>query len=75
MQYIYRVIYRLKPQYWRYQTDDVWHIYESSTNATFRPYTRAGSVKAIVTRLNTDNGRQEFRAQKFPIPEADWIDL
>jgi hypothetical protein len=77
MKYLYRVVYRLKPEYWdisETENDHPWETYISSTNPSGRPYMNAAPVKGIVTSETYPGARYEYKPQKFPLTQ-EWEDM
>jgi hypothetical protein len=77
MKYLYRVVYRTRPQYWdvsETEHDHPWQTYSSAGNTSGRPYTNAAPVKSIVTTENSVNTKYEYKGQKFPLTQ-EWQDL
>lgn len=78
MDYLYRVVYRKKREFWETPDDENWQIYISSGNPTGRPYKNAGAVRGIVSTENNYsikvNGEYEYKAQRFPLTQ-EWEDM
>lgn len=65
--YVYRVVYRVKEDYWPLRQDpaeNVWKVWQTSTNG--RPYLTATPAKSIATRNNNYYDRYEFKVQSLP---------
>lgn len=81
MEYLYRVVYRIKPEFWGVgedHNDHPWLQYITASNPAGRPYTTSQGVKGIVSTENNwskrHNGKYEFKAQRFPLTQ-EWEDL
>lgn len=74
-EYIYRVVYRTKEEHWPWTKDpaeNVWRIY-GSYGAGDRPYTKAGSAKSRATQANNRNIKLEFKVQRLPADNWEFI--
>jgi hypothetical protein len=78
MDYQYRVVYRLRREFWTKTEDEQWRTYSTKGNPAARPYTNAQAVKGIVTAENNfshrSKGQYEFKAQRFPLTQ-EWEDM
>lgn len=78
MKWQYRVVYRIKREYWQRPEDQEWRLYISQANPSGRSYQNESAVKGIVTKENEyamrTGGKYEYKAQKYPLTQ-EWEDL
>lgn len=77
MKYLYRVVCRLRPEFWdvdKTEKDYPWQTYISSSNPAGRPYTNAQAVRGIVSSYNNADLKYEYKPQRFPLTQ-EWEDM
>jgi hypothetical protein len=70
----YRVVYRLRQEFWSLPAHSEWTLYCANANPMGRPYTNVQAVNGIVFANNNSDPRYEYKGQKFPLTQ-EWEDI
>lgn len=74
MKWQFRVVYRLRREFWTLPRHEEWEVYCTKGNPMGRPYTNAQAVKGIVSTNNNADLKHEYKAQRFPLTQQ-WEDI
>jgi hypothetical protein len=69
--YIYRIVYRVKEDRWDWKKDPALNVWKPCNT---RPYTSSTAAKGITTRNNNDHSGLEFRYQRLPADNWEFVE-